>query len=148
MANSSRYLTSLAAIRQATDSAVLDLSSDELDFVMSNRLWLLGDRNRARRALESIVYGGLDVVGLPRFAIPAEFIAAGIALYVHPVNLQLACAIMDGFEWSENVIRGVERPVTAPELFAHVLQIRAGHTEYMEAAEIVATRILAIRGGV
>src|SRR5260370_30182826 len=49
---------------------------------------------------------------------PVEFIAAVIAYYVHPVNIQTACLIMEGAEFTENIINGVERPVKAAELSA------------------------------
>src|SRR5205814_6764824 len=45
-----------------------------------------------------------------------RFIAAVIAYYVHPVNIQTACLIMEGAEFTENIINGVERPVKAAEL--------------------------------
>src|SRR6478752_114875 len=47
-----------------------------------------------------------------------EFIAAVIAYEFHPVNIQTACLIMEGAEFTENIINGVERPVKAAELFA------------------------------
>src|SRR5438128_7471618 len=72
------------------------------------------------------VYGTLDFVGYPRFPAPVEFIAAVIAYYVHPVNIQTACLIMEGAEFTENIINGVERPVKAAELFAFTLRVRAG----------------------
>src|SRR5207249_11955220 len=64
-------------------------------------------------------------VGYPRFPAPVEFIAAVIAYYVHPVNIQTACLIMEGAEFTENIINGVERPVKAAELFAFTLRVRA-----------------------
>src|SRR2546421_1573132 len=60
----------------------------------------------------------------PRFPAPVEFIAAVIAYYVHPVNIQTACLIMEGAEFTENIINGVERPVKAAELFAFTLRVR------------------------
>src|SRR5438067_8358579 len=69
--------------------------------------------------------GTLDFVGYPRFPAPVEFIAAVIAYYVHPVNIQTACLIMEGAEFTENIINGVERPVKAAELFAFTLRVRA-----------------------
>src|SRR5258708_38542134 len=66
----------------------------------------------------------LDFVGYPRFPAPVEFIAAVIAYYVHPVNIQTACLIMEGAEFTENIINGVERPVKAAELFAFTLRVR------------------------
>src|SRR5205823_8236151 len=69
----------------------------------------------ARRCVEACVYGTLDFVGYPRFPAPVEFIAAVIAYYVHPVNIQTACLIMEGAEFTENIINGVERPVKRSE---------------------------------
>src|SRR5436190_21621547 len=80
------------------------------------------------RCVEACVYGTLDFVGYPRFPAPVEFIAAVIAYYVHPVNIQTACLIMEGAEFTENIINGVERPVKAAELFAFTLRVRAGNT--------------------
>src|SRR5206468_1312391 len=80
-------------------------------------------------------YGTLDFVGYPRFLAPVEFIAAVIAYYVHPVNIQTACLIMEGAEFTENIINGVERPVKAAELFAFTLRVRAGNTDVLTDAE-------------
>src|SRR5438445_683563 len=80
---------------------------------VSNKVWIATDRSRARRCVEACVYGTLDFVGYPRFPAPVEFIAAVIAYYVHPVNIQTACLIMEGAEFTENIINGVERPVKA-----------------------------------
>src|SRR5438874_5713811 len=77
----------------------------------------------------------LDFVGYPRFPAPVEFIAAVIAYYVHPVNIQTACLIMEGAEFTENIINGVERPVKAAELFAFTLRVRAGSTDVLTDAE-------------
>src|SRR5205809_411583 len=89
----------------------------------------------ARRCVEACVYGTLDFVGYPRFPAPVEFIAAVIAYYVHPVNIQTACLIMEGAEFTENIINGVERPVKAAELFAFTLRVRAGNTDVLTDAE-------------
>src|SRR5438067_1788796 len=79
--------------------AVLDLTEDDFDFLTSNKVWIATDRSRARRCVEACVYGTLDFVGYPRFPAPVEFIAAVIAYYVHPVNIQTACLIMEGAEF-------------------------------------------------
>src|SRR5262249_18370901 len=68
-------------------------------------------------------------------ALNLEFIAAVIAYYVHPVNIQTACLIMEGAEFTENIINGVERPVKAAELFAFTLRVRAGNTDVLTDAE-------------
>src|SRR5207247_1064209 len=131
-----RFQTALASIKLIQASAVLDLTEDDFDFLTSNKVWIATDRSRARRCVEACVYGTLDFVGYPRFPAPVEFIAAVIAYYVHPVNIQTACLIMEGAEFTENIINGVERPVKAAELFAFTLRVRAGNTDVLTDAEI------------
>src|SRR5207245_430205 len=97
--------------------AVLVLIEEHFVFLTINIVWIAPVRSRARRCVEACVYGTLDFVGYPRFPAPVEFIAAVIAYYVHPVNIQTACLIMEGAEFTENIINGVERPVKAAELF-------------------------------
>src|SRR5262249_10116453 len=58
-------------------------------------------------------------VGYPRFPAPVEFIAAVIAYYVHPVNIQTACLIMEGAEFTENIINGLLRRITRTENILH-----------------------------
>src|SRR5713101_5659385 len=89
-----RFQTALASIKLIQASADLDLTEDDFDFLTSNKVWIATDRSRA----------------------PVVFIAAVIAYYVHPVNIQTACLIMEGAEFTENIINGVERPVKAAEL--------------------------------
>src|SRR5205809_6337256 len=81
------------------------------------------------------LHDALPILGYPRFPAPVEFIAAVIAYYVHPVNIQTACLIMEGAEFTENIINGVERPVKAAELFAFTLRVRAGNTDVLTDAE-------------
>src|SRR5690625_3184034 len=139
-----RFQTALASIKLIQASAVLDLTEDDFDFLTSNKVWIATDRSRARRCVEACVYGTLDFVGYPRFPAPVEFIAAVIAYYVHPVNIQTACLIMEGAEFTENIINGVERPVNAAELFAFTLRVRAGNTHRRtDAAENVRQEIRA-----
>src|SRR5882672_7804597 len=113
-----RFQTALASIKLIQASAVLDLTGDDFDFLTSNQVWIATDRSRARRCVEACVSGTLDFVGYPRFPAPVEFIAAVIAYYVHPVNIQTASLIME-----------------AAELFAFTLRVRAGNTDVLTDAE-------------
>src|SRR6267142_1057154 len=108
-----RFQTALASIKLIQASAVLDLTEDDFDFLTSIKVWIATDLSRAR----------------------VEFIAAVIAYYVHPVNIQTASLIMEGAEFTENIINGVERPVKAAELFAFTLRVRAGNTDVLTDAE-------------
>src|SRR5258708_1375121 len=130
-----RFQTALASIKLIQASAVLDLTEDDFDFLTTNKVWIATDRYRARRGVEDCVYGTLEFVGCPRFTGADEFIAAVIAYYVHPVNIQTACLLMEGAEFAENIINGAERPVKAVELFAFTLRVRAGNTDVLTDAE-------------
>ncbi|QBZ71562.1 external scaffolding protein [Escherichia phage Lilledu] len=129
------FQTAIASIKMIQASSVLDLTEDDFEFLTGDRVWIATDRSRARRAVEACVYGTLDFVGYPRFPAPVEFISAVIAYYVHPVNTQTACLIMEGAEFTENIVNGVESPVKASELFAFVLRVRAGCKDVLEGAE-------------
>src|SRR5262245_40711905 len=130
-----RFQTALASIKLIQASAVLDLTEDDFDFLTSNKVWIATDRSRARRCVEACVYGTLDFVGYPRFPAPVEFMAAVIAYYVHPVNIQTACLIMEGAEFTDNIITGVERLDKATQLLAFALQVRVVHAQVLLDAE-------------
>lgn len=140
------FATSVAALKMLKETSVLDLTEEDFDFLTGEKIWIATDRNRARRCVEACVYGTLDFVGYPRFPAPVEFIAAVIAYYVHPVNVQTACLVMEGAEFSENIINGVERPVNAAELFAYTLRIRAGLKDCVRDAEENARQKLKANG--
>src|SRR2546429_7639145 len=108
-----RVQTAVASIKFIEASAAVDLTEDDFEFLTSHKDWIATERCRARRCVEACVYGTLDFVGYPRFPAPVEFIAAVIAYYVHPVNIQTACLIMDGADITENIINGVESPAKA-----------------------------------
>src|SRR5438034_10459936 len=90
-----RFQTALASIKLIQASAVLDLTEDDFDFLTSNKVWIATARSRARRCVEACVYGTLDFVVYPRFPAPVEFIAAGIAYYVHHGNRHMHCIITE-----------------------------------------------------
>src|SRR5258707_14027891 len=98
-----RFQTALASIKLIQASAVLDLTEDDFDFLTSNKVWIATYRSRSRRCVEACVYGTLDFVGYPRCPAPIEFIASVIAYYVHPVNIQTACLIMERAVVTEHV---------------------------------------------
>src|SRR5256885_15225574 len=91
-----RFQAALASIKLIQASAVLDLTEDDFAFRTSNKVWIATGRSRARRCVEACVYGTLDFVGSPRFPAPVELIAAVIAYYVHPVNIQTFFFLKEG----------------------------------------------------
>src|SRR5690625_3697734 len=130
-----RFQSALASIKLIQVSAVLELTDDDFDFLTCMKVWIATDCSRARRCVEACVYCTLDIVGYSSFLAPALIIVATIAYYFHPVNIQTACLIMEGAEFTENIINGVERPVKAAELFAFTLRVRAGNTDVLTDAE-------------
>src|SRR5690625_6860054 len=130
-----RFQTALASIKLIQASAVLDLTEDDFDFLTRNKVWIATARSRARRCVEACVYGTLAFVGYPRFPAPVASIAAVIAYYVPRVNIQTACLIIEGAEFTENIINCVERPVKAAELFAFTLSVRSGTIDVLTYAE-------------
>lgn len=135
MSNDIRYLTALASIKLVEQAELIDLTTEDYDFLTSGKPWTGKERSLARRCIEAATYGALDYLGYPRFAVPAEFVSGVIAYFVHPVNIQTACIIMDGCEWTENIVNGVEAPLSASELFAHTLRVRAGVNFSVDEAE-------------
>src|SRR5256714_12630167 len=142
-----RFQTALASFKLIQASTALAFTEDGCDFLTSNKVWIATDPFRARRCVEACIYGTLDFVGYPRFPASVESIAAVIAYYVHPVNIQTACLIMEGAEFTENIINGVERPVKAAELFAFAIRVRAGSTDVLTDAEENVRQKLRAEGG-
>src|SRR5262249_50069465 len=130
-----RFQTALASIKLIQASAVLDLTGDDFDFLTSNKVWIATDRSRARRCVEACVCETLGLLVYLRFLAAVAFFVAVIAYYIHRVNIKTACLIMEGGEFTENIINGVERPVKAAELFAFTLRVRAGNTDVLTDAE-------------
>src|SRR5258708_34522778 len=115
---SGRFQTALASIKLIQASAVLDLTEDDFDFLTSNKVWIATDTSRARRCVEACVYGTLAFGGYPRFPARVGFIAAVIAYYVNPVNIQTACLILGGAEFTGTIITGFYGTVKAAEWVA------------------------------
>src|SRR5690625_4488278 len=111
-----RFQTALASIKLIQASAVFDFTEDEFDYLTSNKVWIATDRSRARRCVEACVYGTLHFVGYPRFPAPVEFIAAVIDYYVHYVNIQKDCLILEDAEFKANINNGIKHQVKDEEL--------------------------------
>lgn len=130
--NNPHFSTVLASIKMCIDQGVIDLSQEDYDFLTQDKLWIMTERSRVRRVIEATVYGALDMVGLPRFSAPAEYIAGVIIANVHPVNYLSACSVMEGAEFTENIINDVDAPLTAAQIFALVCQAASGETSRIE----------------
>lgn len=67
----------------------------DIELVNQEGIWVAGDRAIVRNGLEAILNAGIDVLGLQRIQLPAEYIAATIVTAVHPVNWLIACNYLE-----------------------------------------------------
>jgi hypothetical protein len=113
-------------------SAVDTLGITEEDMTLTTGVtpWLATDRARVRKTIDSFIYGVIDVLGLPRMDLPAEYCAAVIATFIDPANYFPACSWITGTVTSEELIAGKKgKPVegfervSPSELFALVLEL-------------------------
>lgn len=113
---------------------VIGLSSEDFDRVTGNRPWQGSERNQITVALNTLLSGVLDAAGRPRFSLPAEWVAAAIAVFVSPINIQLACDYVERPGTASDLGRGVEEfdRCTARQLFALIVQFH-GSKEHTEA---------------
>ena len=47
-------------------------------------MWLSSDRSTVRNTFDNMLFQSLDMLGLPRFILPVEYVAAAIVSFVHP----------------------------------------------------------------
>ena len=69
----------------------LGISTDDFHLCCDSRPWVGADRGRVTSVLNLLTHGCLDVVGLPRIEVPAEFRAGVISTFVSPGNIAVAC---------------------------------------------------------
>src|SRR5437588_554082 len=79
-----RFQTALASIKLIQASAVLDLTEDDFDFLMSNKDWIATDRSRARRCVYTCVYCTLDLDTSVNAANQVVSVGADIAFDADP----------------------------------------------------------------
>lgn len=88
-------------------------TQEEWDIVVSDRPWFGKDRPRVTRIMESLLYGMIDTMGIPRFDLPAEYVASLIVLFVSPVNYFSACTWLGSFTAADDLCQynGKEEPL-------------------------------------
>lgn len=108
--------------------SALGLLSDDLKLVTGAIPWTAAERNIVTRTLDALQYGTMDLIGLPRFTIPAEYVAAAIAMFVHPTNIMVACRWLESGQNSANYLGDPSgsstntEEIEASQLFALVIQ--------------------------
>jgi len=122
---------------QAENGSLDSLGVTREDFkkLTSNLPWLASDRARMTQVFFSMMSSTQDVVGVQRIQLPAEYIAAGIALFVAPVNVHGACVFGSrGAKPAEEMGRmATTEAVTADRLFALVMQLYSSQRQSARA---------------
>lgn len=102
----------------------IGVSKFEFDRFVGDEPWLASDRNRMTNVLHTIVNASLDAIGCPRFSLPVEYVAAGISIFVAPINAHPACLWAPPSPSAESLGRSVAcAPCTPEQLFALVVQL-------------------------
>lgn len=102
----------------------LGIIPEDFDLVCASIPYIGDDRLRVTNVLNSLIWGTLDVVGLPRIEVPTEFIASVLSVFVAPANLAVACRWMETGSSAEDLAAGGSLdPVTAKQLFALCCQL-------------------------
>ena len=96
--------------------------------------WVGTDKSTVRNALGALFYTGVDVLGFERFELPAEYLAACIAIAVKPVNWKIACIYSaDSHLMNLDVLAGYQEQreeMTSERLFALVLECKSASEQF------------------
>ncbi len=109
----------------------LGLLPNELDLVTGDVPWKASQRNIVSKTLHTLMYSTQDALGLQRFDVCAEYVAASIAMFVSPSNIMVACIWMEADLLTATAIgnpnlESVNRnPIGGPQLFSLCLQMMA-----------------------
>jgi len=108
--------------------ADLGVGEGEFKLLCQSAPWTGNQVNVARRTMETMMYGVIELMGLTRINPPAEYTAAVICSFVSGTNVMPACRIMSGGPRAIDAAAGAKSAernarVTADQLFACCLLI-------------------------
>jgi len=105
---------------------MVGVSQSDFDALTGTSPWLASDRNRMHTVLNALLNLSCDTIGCPRFTLPVEYVAAGIAMWVNPINAQSICRIMERTPSAADLGRqniGNYENCSAEQLFSLVVQL-------------------------
>jgi len=104
---------------------MVGISQGDFDLLTGSLPWTSQDRNRMHVTLNALLNLSCDALGVARFRLPAEYVAAGIALWVNPINAQSICRIMERTPSASDMGKGSDDydVCSADQLFALVVQL-------------------------
>lgn len=97
----------------------LGITSEDFAFAISSSPFVGADRSLVSGVLNMLTYGVLDVMGLPRIEVPAEFKAGVIAAFISPANMMVCCRWIEVSPVAtEMAVGGSMQPCSAHQLFS------------------------------
>jgi len=104
---------------------MVGISQSDYDALTGPSPWLPSERNRMHTTLNALLNVSADTLGCPRFTLPAEYVAASIAVFVNPINAQSICRIMERSPSASDLGSGSQtiENCSAEQLFALVVQL-------------------------
>ena len=104
----------------------IGITEADIELTTGDEVWTIQDRQQVRRTLDAFAAGVMDLTGVPRFEMPAEFIAAVIATFVSPTNIMVACRWMEGQRPAEILVGATSTAhvVDPAELFVICCRLR------------------------
>lgn len=125
----------------------LGLLPNELELITGDVPWKASQRNLVSKTLHTLMYSTQDALGLQRFDVCAEYVAATIAMFVQPSNIMVACHWMQADLLSATTmgnpnLESVNRsPISASTLFALCLQMMADYDSVSACRHQFETRV-------
>ncbi len=107
----------------------LGILPDQLNLVTGHIPWKINERNIIVRTLDLLMFGTMDILSLPRFEVPAEYVAATIAMFVSPSNIMVSCRWMESGQPAADFLGNPAASTqntsytNASQLFALVIQL-------------------------
>lgn len=99
---------------------MMSVTQEDYERVTGEKAWVAVERERVRRTLDNLGAALMDVLGVPRFEMPAEYIAAVVVTFVSPTNIHTACRWMEGMRAAEALAGATTTPadVSPSQVFA------------------------------
>jgi len=112
----------------------LGINDSEWNDLTGPKPWSGKQRPIIKRLVDNLLFGMLDAMGLPRFAVPAEFVASVGLAFIYPTNYWAFSSWMGNFHRADELgnfdgshngpTDGLEK-VTASQIFALILQLNS-----------------------
>lgn len=90
------YATAVSLLRNIerytpADYEILGVTQEHFELLAQPQLWDLTQKAIVVRTLQALIFGTLNIMGISKIVVPAEFLAAHVATIIAPENRMLAC---------------------------------------------------------